>query len=215
MSSIRARDREETKQLLIDAVGAVIEADGFGSVGVNKVAKAAGVDKALIYRYFGGFPQLLQAYGDQADFWWTVEDILGDDLPDALPNAGGDNLAAWLSLIFERHVEFLRHHPVTLEIIAWEMSERNELTIALEYVREQRSLDLMKQLLARFGQTDRLDMVHFGPVMALLGAAGNYLAARGRHVQNFNGLDLKSDRGWQQLFHAVETMLLGLVQEKS
>jgi AcrR family transcriptional regulator len=211
MSSVRARDREETKQLLIDAVGTVIEAEGFGSVGVNKVAKAAGVDKALIYRYFGGFSQLLQSYGDQTDFWWTVDDILGDDLPDA----DGDDLAAWLSLIFERHVEFLRHHPVTLEIIAWEMSGRNELTIALEYVREQRSLDLMKQLLARFGQTDRVDMVHFGPVMALLGAAGNYLAARGRHVQNFNGLDLKSDRGWQQLFLAVETMLQGLVRERS
>jgi AcrR family transcriptional regulator len=211
MSSVRTRDREETKQLLIDAVGTVIEAEGFGCVGVNKVAKAAGVDKALIYRYFGGFSQLLQSYGDQADFWWTVEDILGDDLPDA----DGDNLAAWLSLIFERHVEFLRLHPVTLEIIAWEMVDRNELTIALEYVREQRSLDLMKQLLARFGQTDRVAMVHFGPVMALLGAAGNYLAARGRHVQNFNGLDLKSDRGWQQLFLAVETMLQGLVQERS
>ena len=66
-----------------------------------------------------------------------------------------------------------------------------------------------------FGQTDRVDMVHFGPVMALLGAAGNYLAARGRHIKTFNGLDLKSDRGWQQLFQAVETMLAGLVQERS
>ena len=210
MSSVRTRDREQTKKLLISAVGIVIENDGFGAVGVNKVAQAAGVDKALIYRYFDGFPQLLQAYGDQADFWWTVDDILGDGLPDT----DDENLASWLSLIFERHVEFLRLHPVTLEIIAWEMADRNELTIALEYVREQRSLELMKRLLARFGQTDRVDMVHFGPVMALLGAAGNYLAARGRHVKNFNGLDLKSDRGWRQLYQAVETMLLGLVQEK-
>jgi len=140
MSTVKTRDREQTKNLLVKAVGDVVEMDGFARIGVNAVARSAGVDKALTYRYFGGFPQLLQAYGEQADFWWTVEDILGNDLP--APD--DDDLASWLSLIFERHVDFLRHHPVTLEIIAWEMAERNELTIALEYVREQRSLELMK-----------------------------------------------------------------------
>jgi AcrR family transcriptional regulator len=206
----KPRDRVGTERLLIEAVGDVLSQDGFTHVGASAVARMAGVDKALIYRYFNGFPQLLQAYGQQAHLWWSVEDILGSPLPLGTENS----LANWLGIVFERHVAFLNHHPVTLEIIAWEMAERNDLTIALEYVREQRSLELMKRLLAQFGATDRLDLVHYGPAMTLLAAAGNYLAARARHVPNFNGLDLKSDRCWEQLFQAIETMMRGLVDAR-
>jgi len=209
MTAVKRRDKDQTRQALILAVGTVIAKDGYTKTGVSKVAREAGVDKALVYRYFGGFSQLLQAYAENTDIWWTVDDMMGEHLP----GPREESLAAWLSLIFERHVDFLNHHPVILELLTWEMAERNALTIALEYVREQRSLALMKRLLARFGQTGRHNMVHYGPIMAMLSAAGNYLAARGRYVQNFNGLDLGSDRGWQQLFQAVETMLRGIVQE--
>ena len=54
-------------------------------------------------------------------------------------------------------------------------------------------------------------MVHFGPVMALLGGAAQYLATRARHIKTFNGLDLQSDRGWQQMMASVHAMLAGLV----
>jgi len=207
MSATKSRDREETKALLIESVGDVIARDGYGAVGVNAVARAAGVDKVLIYRYFGGFPELLQAFGEEADFWWQVDDLL----PPGGLSLQHDDLAASLTLIFEGHLNFLRHHPVTLEILAWEMTDRNELTIALEYVREQRSLELMRRLLEQYGQTNREAMVHFGPVMALLGGAAQYLATRARHIKTFNGLDLQSDRGWQQMLSAVDLMLAGIV----
>ena len=58
-----ARDREATKARILGAVGVVLARDGFGAVGVNAIAKEAGVDKVLIYRYFGGLARAAARMG--------------------------------------------------------------------------------------------------------------------------------------------------------
>jgi AcrR family transcriptional regulator len=47
------KNKELTKRKLIDAVGEVFPKEGHTGLGVNKVAKQAGVTKKLIYDYFG------------------------------------------------------------------------------------------------------------------------------------------------------------------
>lgn len=136
MAEPRERDRDATKARLIRAVEELIALDGFGVVGINAVARRAGADKVLIYRYFGGLAALLAAYAEEGDFWWRVDDLLAEPLPG---RADEEGLPACLATVFARHAAFLRDHPVTLEVIAWEMSERNELTQGLESVRESRS----------------------------------------------------------------------------
>lgn len=63
------KNKETTKRKLLDAVGQIINNNGFVGLGVNKVAKTAGVSKALIYRYFGGINQLVKTYVLEKDFW--------------------------------------------------------------------------------------------------------------------------------------------------
>ena len=210
MPSPAQRDREATESRLIAAVGELINHEGFGAVGVNALARQAGVDKVLIYRYFGGIPGLLAAYAEKGDFWWKVPDIVTDPFP----NRGDpEGLVKALTLVVERHAQFLRSHPVTLEVIAWEMSDRNELTVALETVREERSIELMQLLAERFGIDERTFLRRLGPVLALLGAAANYLSARGRRLKAFAGVNPQSDDGWAMLIEAVGTMIAGAVED--
>lgn len=201
------RDRDATKEKLIRAVETLIAREGFGAVRINAVAREAGVDKVLIYRYFGDMAGLLAAYGEQGDFWWHADDMLTEPLPG--PPEG--TLAACVARLFERHVAFLRCHPVTLEILAWETAERNELTVALETVREQRGMAMMRGVAERFDIDEAELLRGVGPIMTLLGAAGNYLAARGRHIRIFNGIDLQSDAGWDTLLRGAEQMIAGVL----
>lgn len=210
MTDTKERDRAATRAGLLQAVGTLIAEEGFGAVGVNAVARRAGSDKVLIYRYFGGLPGLLAAYAEEGDFWWRVEDLLAEPLPPADEPAA---LARTLERLFERHAAFLRAHPVTLEVIAWEMSARNELTAALESVREARSLALLRRLAARFAAPEAEFLAQFGPALALLGGAANYLAARGRRPTVFAGVELDSDAGWERLRHAAAGLLAGLCRE--
>jgi AcrR family transcriptional regulator len=207
MSEARERDREGTKARLLQAVEGLIAEEGFGAIGINAIARRAGADKVLIYRYFGGLAGLLSAFAEEGDFWWQVNDLLAEPLPG--PDEA-DGLSRCLAVIFARHAAFLRAHPVTLEVIAWELAQRNELTEALESVRESRSHEMMRRLATRFDLEAGEFLGLIGPMFALLGAATNYLAARGRRLKVFNGIDLQSDEGWQILEQSAARMIAGV-----
>ena len=56
------RNRAQTEQRLINAVGQLLLNEGIESVRINRIASHAGVNKILIYRYFGGLNGLRDAY---------------------------------------------------------------------------------------------------------------------------------------------------------
>lgn len=63
------KNKENTKKKLLEAVGNIMKDKGAAGLGVNKVAKKAGVSKMLIYRYFGSYETLIQTYIQEKDFW--------------------------------------------------------------------------------------------------------------------------------------------------
>ena len=57
------RNRDDTRQRILEAALDLVAAEGFGALGVNAVARRAEADKQLIYRYFGGLDGLMAAAG--------------------------------------------------------------------------------------------------------------------------------------------------------
>lgn len=51
---VKTCNRERTERKLLEAIDRIIEEYGIQQVGVNLVSKIAGVNKVLLYRYFGG-----------------------------------------------------------------------------------------------------------------------------------------------------------------
>lgn len=202
----RARDRAETERRILVAVGETLAKGGFRALGVNAVAARAGVDKVLVYRYFGGLPELLAAYAERGEFWYGVDELVGAHLPPADPDTPG----GWLELAMRRHVAWLKDRPVTLEIMAWEMVERNELTLALAEVREARGMEAMERVARRFALPQSLDLA---ALVALFAAATNYLLVRSRGIRIFQGLDLRRDEGWERLFTTIGRIGAALMRE--
>ncbi len=192
----RQRDRGRTETRILDAVGALLVREGFTGLGVNAIAAQAGVDKVLIYRYFGGFDGLLEAYAGYADLWWRAEELIGDSLP---PPAR-DSFADWVTLILARHVRALRDRPATRAVLVWELVERNPLTEALGRLRGERSFAVMAALVERLGHGGGS---RAGPVVALLAAALQYLLVRSAVFDDWLGLDLSDRAGWVRLEGAV------------
>lgn len=56
------KNKEITKNKLIEAVEGIIRTDGFQNLRISEVAKRANVDRKLIYRYFGNLNYLIEAY---------------------------------------------------------------------------------------------------------------------------------------------------------
>lgn len=198
MAERRRRDREATQERLIEAVGSVLARDGFSALGVNTVAKEAGVDKVLIYRYFGGLPQLLATFGEHGLFWPDDEELVGDD-PEALHEL--EPAERWAILVTNA-MRAIRRRPLTHEILAWELVETNELTRILEDSREAQ----FERLMERFGKdVDPSGPIPAGVVLAI--AATNYLVGRARHISVFAGFDLHEDADWKRLEASVPALL--------
>ena len=202
---MRPRDVDATKRRLVDAVGTILARDGFSRLGVNAVAHEARTDKALIYRYFGGLPELLEAYAESASFWPTVEEMAGGSLEDL---AARPMRERWEHAL-HTYIQQLRKRPLTQEILAWELSERNEVTARLEDVRERRGLALNKVL-----AHDLPPGVDLPAIASLFGGAVHYLLLRARKIRVFNGIDLRSEQGWARLEAAAQAMILGALDRR-
>lgn len=195
-----ARNKEQTMEKIVAAVGQLLARDGFGALGVNTLAREAGVDKVLIYRYFGGLPGLLRAYGESANFWPTLAEVVGGDM-EAFK---GKDIGVVVSEILINFSRALRKRPLTHEIMAWELVEQNELTDILSELRE----DWAKKLFETFSTEAASTDLDLPAVTALFGAAINYLVIRGRSTAFFNLVEIDNDSGWQRL----ETMIQILCQ---
>jgi AcrR family transcriptional regulator len=183
-------------------VGTLLARKGFTGLGINAVAREAGVDKVLIYRYFGGLPGLITDYAREGDFWPSLEELAGGDVATFLRLP----LSERLEQLTGNYLQALRQRPITQEIMAWEMVERNELTEALEAVREASSLKMMALFLPPTGQGPDL-----APLMTLVGAALTYLVVRSRKIQWYSGLDLQSDASWRRIEAGVREIVQGLL----
>lgn len=63
------KDKNLTKRKLIDAVGSIIAEKGFKGLRISKISHLAGVDRKLVYRYFGNLDNLIEAYVTENDYW--------------------------------------------------------------------------------------------------------------------------------------------------
>ncbi|MCK7555927.1 TetR/AcrR family transcriptional regulator [Chitinophaga sedimenti] len=68
------RNKERTRQRVIDALGNIVIKDGFSNLNISKIAEQAQVDRKVIYDYFGGLDGVIKEYLDTKDYWKVVAD---------------------------------------------------------------------------------------------------------------------------------------------
>ena len=166
------RSRQNTEQRILNAVGSILLEQGYPAVGINAIARQAGCDKVLIYRYFGGFDQLLLAFAETTTLWWEVDEIITESAADCAQIA----LPDYLQSLLNRYVKALESRPLALEIMAWEMSAQNNLTNTLARTRGERGMELVKRIRAYYQQPN----IDIGGILGVFGASINYLVIRTR-----------------------------------
>ena len=152
--SAMPRDKEETKMRIVTAVGRQLAKGGFRDLGVNSIAKEAGVDKVLIYRYFGGLPELLAVYANEGDYWPTSAELIGDP-----STVKADSVADWLVYILMKVQMAIRNRPLTLEILRWEIVDHNELTHQFAKLRTQVAIECITFINQRHQFSPDLDVL--------------------------------------------------------
>jgi AcrR family transcriptional regulator len=191
-----ARNKEETKSRILRAVGKLLAESGFNSLGINAIAKEAGVDKVLIYRYFTDLPTLLQTFGREGGY--LSETVIAPEVENAESLAEG--LVRWL-MFFQKELE---DRPITQEIMRWELTEKNDLIKELIDIRRQVSVERLQFLSDKFGLPPDKDVV---AIVSVLGAAIVYLQLRSKISPAFAGLDFSTTEGWARIDATITTII--------
>ena len=185
------RNKEKTKQKLVDAVGRIITNYGFEKIGVNAVAKEAGVDKVLIYRYFGGLKGLLETYVFQKDYYSNLKKQIAKKVTTGDEK---DVIEAIKDMLLGQANELFNDKELQ-EILRWEVVNKNEITDALAAERENQSIWLLNQI-EKVIESDETDM----PALTAILAGGiSYLILRAKHASLVNGIDIKTEEGWERI----------------
>jgi AcrR family transcriptional regulator len=200
------RDPDDTKRQILDALARLILRDGLSAVGINALAREAGCDKVLIYRYFEDLDGVYEAFAASREFGWTVEELTDGIDPKTMPALD------ILKLLLRRHAEAMRARPVTLAVLAEEAANRTPLVIALETVREHRGLAL-NDWIARSVALPR--GVDFAAVSTILSTAATYLAMRARKIRVMGGVLIKTDKDWERIYDAFDTLIDGLAAPRT
>jgi AcrR family transcriptional regulator len=197
------KNREKTEAKLVQAIAEVLAEKGFTKLGINAVARQAGVDKVLIYRYFDDLNGLMEAYAKSSDFWPSSVELLGEG--DELAQLSAMPFADGFAEVFRRYSKAIRSRPLTLEILSWETVDRNALTIALEEVRESMGLELMA-FLAEMNPPQ----ADWQAIANIFSGAIHYLAIRSRKVTVFSGMDIAGEEGWDRLIDSIHFLVSNL-----
>jgi AcrR family transcriptional regulator len=199
------RDKEETKQKLIDAVGQIMIKGGYQDVGVNAVAKEAGVDKVLIYRYFDGLDGLLAEFADQQDYFSRLGEFV--QMPETVETKSD---AVELSKqVFIGQLRHARENTMLQQILLWELNETNPATQALAEKREAQGVSMLNEL----GKIVDFEKADFPAIGNLILGGIYYLVLRSRNVKEYSGINLQSDEGWERMEHAIE-QIMDMVRER-
>jgi len=182
-----------TRERILKAATEVLSQDGFQGLGINAVARAAGCDKVLIYRYFGGLEGLAEAMGGQLELW------IGQG--DPAPGGYGETLIAML----RDYVRTLRASGLVKRILAWELLETSPLTRALGRAKSLAIRDWFQAVRARTGPAPV--GVDAPAINAILIAASHHLALREDHDGTFAGLDLTLPETWSRIDAAMTHLL--------
>ncbi len=188
----RPRDRQASRERILAAVGSLLAREGFSSIGVNAVAREAGVDKVLIYRYFGGMEALLEAWGRTCTF--------GSGSLSPAGAATEMDAATRAETLLASYIRDLRANPEALEVTRWELVEDNALTRRLADVREAEGLAELRELGVPGVAAEKLDLA---AVAAVLTAGTLHLALRARSAPEWLGVELRSDAGWARIERAA------------
>ena len=187
------RDKEKTKQKLLNAVGKILKTKGYSGLMVSKIAAVAGFDKKLIYEYFGSTEKLIDEYIKSQDYWSKIDQKMDVDLSD-----GGKEMS---KLALLNQFEGLKKNKELQKIIVWELSESKPILKKLVDKREEVGEELFKNVTdPHFG--DKSD--EYRAITAILVSGIYHLNLyTGHNGTTFCGIDLKSDEGRKKIEKAI------------
>lgn len=181
------------------ALDRLILREGYTSLGVNSVAKEASVSKVLIYRYFESFEGLLETWALNNSYWSGDLKVLNDESK-ASSNAKS---------VLGGYARSLREDPIKREILRWFLAEKTNVGASVMARMEEQGNEAIKHFKQNLKDDRNLDIES---IITILSAGISYLSLLSDRADQYNGINLNSDEGWNRLENTIVEMIRRLLE---
>jgi AcrR family transcriptional regulator len=194
VDKIKKRDRERTKTKILKAVGEVIEQYGTEKVGVNLIARTAGVNKVLIYRYFDSVDGLMEQYVKSGEYTSTTGSEYIDNIPKLAPEERGKALTS----LMHTFLNDLRERKATRDLLRWEIGTGKAM---LSDARNQVALRILEKIgdLPNYKDTSAL--------LTFITAGIYYMTISTDYREKMIDVDLHSNEDWRRIENVIERII--------
>lgn len=194
------RDKSRTMARMVAAVGKIIQKKGYPGLTAPNIATAAGVDKKLVWTYFGGTDNLIEEYIKQKDFWEFTAKKQIDSLLETPKNIEKNNVA----VLFQNQFNVLMKDKALQKIIHWELGENNKILRKIADNRELVGEQLFSVVAPQFENTN----VDLRARMALLIGGIYYLSLHTKsNGSTFCGIDINEEAGKTRIENSIRDII--------
>lgn len=193
-TKVKKRDRERTKGKILKAVGEVIEQHGTEKVGVNLIARTAGVNKVLIYRYFESVDGLMEQYVKSGEYTSTMADDYIENMTLVPPSERRKALTG----LMQTFLTDLRERKATRDLLRWEIGTGKSM---LSDARNQ----IATRIVDKVGELP--DFKDTSALMAFLTAGIYYMTIATDYREKMIDVDLHTDEGWKRIENVIERII--------
>lgn len=172
---------ESSREAFLQALERLLSVPNAEAPGINAVAREAGLNKVLIYRYFGTGDGLLEAFARRVNPWRDLR----QDVETGLDTGRWTDVGALLKWLLRAYLGRLTASPLLQNLLRLSLVQDNPLQAALAADRETEGLALMTAVGSRFRLPAGTDPA---ALTALLIGGLTWLALVGPRVGQFNGL---------------------------
>jgi AcrR family transcriptional regulator len=203
-----ARDRFATRAAILESAASLIAAHGVAKLGVNALADAAGCDKVLIYRYFGGLDGVLSALAEERMLWPRIE----------LDAGGDESLADAVNALLLEEWAALSSGALILQSAAAEIPSHNPLGAATAKQRADRHREMAQAIRQQYRVPPYVDLA---ALIELLSAALTLFALRvpaagaassGPSAVDPHAVDPATPAGWRRIERTVSSLIRAFLE---
>lgn len=199
-TSGKLRDKERTKVKMIQAVGKVLLKKGYTGLNASAIAKEAGIDKSLVWTYFGSLDNLVEEYIAQRDFWKYKA---ADSINNMLTFKDGIK-EEYMSGLLQFQFQALLDDEILQRIMLWGISEKKDF---LRHISDERELigeEVFKIVDPQFKNSE----IDIRGILAIIVAGIYYLVLHGKtNGSLFCGIDLNTTDGEIRIKESISQII--------
>lgn len=193
-------DKDRSMQKLIDAVGTIIKTKGYTGLGPTNIAKSAGLNKRLIYFYFGTVDNLIETYVRGKDYWVAA----AGNASEFLDHSDHKDTRQILESLLLNQLDYFYKEEEMQKIVLWQISQRSQIMYEVCEERERlgdRFFELADRELAN---TD----IDLRAIAGLLVGGIYYMILHAKSSDSlFCQIDLNTAEGLERIRKAISVIL--------